>query len=106
MYCVQCEDQAFRCDLKKKIFSEGFFKLTAFCLQLSVLLKEALQGRCFYVSFANFYRTPALPNIAEEKQLLPAIKEVFLEFFYKIHRKTPVPESLFNKVAGLRSAIY
>ena len=24
--------------------------------------------------------------------------------FYKIHRKTPVQESLFNKVAGLRSA--
>ena len=24
--------------------------------------------------------------------------------FRKIHRKTPVPESLFNKVAGLRPA--
>ena len=39
------------------------------------------------MSFANFYRTPALPNIAEEKQLLPAIKEVFLEFFTKFTGK-------------------
>ena len=29
------------------------------------------------------------------------VKKVFLEISQKIHRKTPVPESIFNKVAGL-----
>ena len=28
-------------------------------------------------------------------------KKVVLKKFHKIHRKTPVPESLFNEVAGL-----
>ena len=32
-----------------------------------------------------------------------SVKKVFLKF-RKIHRKTPVPEPLFNKVAGLRPA--
>ena len=27
--------------------------------------------------------------------------ELFCDFFCKIHKKTPVPESLFNKVVGL-----
>ena len=34
-----------------------------------------------------------------------SVKKVFLEIS-QIHRKTPVPESLFNKVAGLRSATF
>ena len=31
-------------------------------------------------------------------------KKMYSYKFRKIHRKTPVPESLFNKVAGLRPA--
>ena len=30
-----------------------------------------------------------------------SVKKLVLEF-HKVHRKTPVPESLFNKIAGLR----
>ena len=31
-------------------------------------------------------------------------KKMYSWKFYKIHRKTPVPETFFNKVAGLRLA--
>ena len=30
--------------------------------------------------------------------------ELFSDFFFKIHKETPVQESLFNKVAGLYPA--
>ena len=33
-----------------------------------------------------------------------SVKKCFLKF-HKIHKKTPVPESLFKKVAGLKPAI-
>ena len=33
-----------------------------------------------------------------------SVKKVFFKL-YKLHKKTPVPESVFNKGAGLRPAI-
>ena len=50
------------------------------------------------VSIGNYYAwlKQKLKSILKRKQ--PA------EVFCKIHRKTPVPESLFNKVAGLKAS--
>ena len=35
-----------------------------------------------------------------------SVRQVFLEIYRKINRKTPVPESLFNKIAGLSLPLY
>ena len=49
---------------------------------------------------AKTTRYEKLPSLEAVVQRC-SIKKVFLEIL-QIHRKTPVPESLFNQVAGLR----
>ena len=52
---------------------------------------------------ANFHKSCLLQLWYQTEAVTQrrSAKNVFLKF-RKIHRKTPVPESLFNKVAGLR----
>ena len=49
------------------------------------------------IAVFKFYKKP----LAEAVAWRCAVKKVFLKF-RQVHRKTPVPESFFNKVAGLR----
>ena len=50
----------------------------------------------------NLYR---LDLIAEQKQSFPDVLQTrYFWKFHKIHRKTSVLESLFNKVAGVQPA--
>ena len=55
------------------------------------------------VSYLPHALRALVPHLPHALRALMSVKKVFLEF-RKIHRKTPVPESLFNKVAGLRPA--
>ena len=51
---------------------------------------------------ANFHKSCLLQLWYQTEAVTQrrSVKKVFLKFC-KLHRKTPVPESLFNKVVGL-----
>ena len=62
------------------------------------LIPEAAVHMNFAVNFARFFRTPILYNIDNHTQRKCSKKS------RKLHGKTPVLRSLFNKTAGLRLA--
>ena len=61
--------------------------------------------------FFNFFSTINFfyQNLSEAKAYLEPSRtstmELFRNFFFKINQKTPVPESLFNKVTGIYTAM-
>ena len=67
---------------------------------LFLLIPEAAVHMSFAVNFLRFFRTPILYYIDNHIQNRSSKKS------RKIRGKTPLLESLFNKVAGLRPAIY
>ena len=57
--------------------------------------------RCFPVTFVKSLRASSLEVSCRCSHRRCSIKKVFLKFFHKYHRKTPVLESLYNQVASL-----
>ena len=58
-------------------------------------ISKGPQHRCFPVKLAKFLRTPILKNNC-----------FYSEKFHKFQRKTSAPDSLFNKVAGLKACTF
>ena len=74
----------------------------------STLFTKQTRHRCFSVNFVKFSRTPVLQGSRSSyqkcsvKKLLLKVSQCFCNKFGS-NRKTPAPQSFFNKVAGLQA---
>ena len=98
-----------QCKISGKLHLRGKAQYLKYWLTVTILqpAKQALFSRIpeatvhinFSVNLARFFRTPIFYYIDNRIQNRCSKK------FSKIHGKTPLLESLFNKVSGLRPAI-
>ena len=115
------------CSLKVRKYHRKIPVLQSVFIKACNFVTKILQHRCFRVKFAKFLRIPILKNICErlllylhynshhhfhfhhfhyhQKQpFADVIQNRFSQKNRKFHGKTLALESLFNKVADLRSA--
>ena len=92
----------------------GIYKIRIFTKQrwatiLSLqLYKQGLHVLCFLLTSTKCLKTAILQNTCMMTQHRGrhqrcSFKKSALKKFHDIHRKTPAPESLFNKVGGLKA---